>query len=208
MDQKKDVQNVSTHLYYYEDEFTEEDIAERLLYLNKEINEQTIEEISYHIYRFNRHDAGKKKEDRKPIIIFINSPGGSVVDGFGVVDAIETSLTPVYTVNMAACESMGFLIYIAGHKRFAFPRSEFLLHEIVTGGSGTASKVRDRIEFESVQLDEVIRKHVTGKTKISEKTYAKKAHNEWYFFAEEAKSLGVVDYIIGADCTIDDLFCR
>jgi len=102
--------------YCYEDRFQAEDLEGRRLYLNGEIDENVIDNVVYHIMRYNRIDKGIPVSERKPIILYINSPGGSVVDGYGVIDTILLSETPVYTVNVALCASMGFLIYLAGGK--------------------------------------------------------------------------------------------
>ena len=109
------------------DELEFEEIRNRRLYINSIIDEEIISSIVFHILKYNREDKGVPIESRKPIILYINSPGGSVIDGYGLIDAILCSKTPVYTVNQALCASMGFLIFLAGQKRFSMPRSEFLL---------------------------------------------------------------------------------
>lgn len=103
-----------TFTYCYEDRFEMEDIENRRLYLNTVIDESVIDGAVYHILRYNRLDKDIPINERKPIIIYINSPGGNVTDGYGLIDAILTSTTPVYTVNLGIAYSMGFLIYIAG----------------------------------------------------------------------------------------------
>ena len=107
------------------------DRENRHLYLNDTVDESVIDSLVYMILRFNREDKGKEIKDRKPIILYINSLGGNVSDGYGLIDAILTSKTPVYTVNQAMCASMGFLIYIAGQKRYCMPHAEFLMHEFI-----------------------------------------------------------------------------
>lgn len=201
------VGTTETFSYCYEDKFQMEDIENRRLYINEAIDESTIDNIVYHIFRYNRIDkaAGIPAEERQPIIIYINTPGGTAVDGFGVIDAIETSVTPVYTVNMAFAASMGFLVFIAGKKRFTMPHAEFLMHEGSTGDYGNLSKVKDRIEFETVQLEEMTRKYILSHTNIDESLYDNKFRVEWYFLAEEAKRIGAVDCIVGKDCSIEDI---
>ena len=110
-----------------EDTFDLEDLADRKLFINDEIDGVVIDTIVYQIMRFNAQDKGKSIEDRLPIKLYINSIGGSVPDGYGLIDAILTSKTPVYTINQAMCASMGFLIFIAGDKRYTMPHAEFLI---------------------------------------------------------------------------------
>ena len=86
--------------YCYEDKFEIEDIEQRRLYINCSIDEDVIDSIVYHILNYNRMDKDIPKENRKPIVLYLNSPGGEVTSGFGLIDAIITSKTPVYTVNL------------------------------------------------------------------------------------------------------------
>jgi len=191
--------------YDYSDKFNIEDLENRRLYINTEIDETVLETIGYHILRYNRLDKDISANQRKPIIVYINSPGGSVVDGYGLIDLISHSTTDVYTVNLAACYSMAFFIFLAGKKRYAMPHSQFLLHEGFVGGADNLSKMRDRMEFETVELEEENKKYILSKTKIDEETYKKKFRCEWYMLPQKAKEIGVADYIIGEDCTIDEI---
>jgi len=187
----------------YEDQFDIEDDEQRKIMLNSEIDEDIVSTIVYTILRFNIIDKGKQPEDRKPIFIYINSPGGSVIDGLSLVDAITNSKTPVYTINLALAASMAFHIFIAGHKRFSMPNSIFLSHQGESASWGTASQVRERVEFESNELANVIKSHVLTHTNIDDKLYEHKYKTEWYFLPKVAKEVGVVDYIVGEDCDID-----
>jgi len=191
--------------YTLDDSFFLEDLENRHLYINGKINSSVIENVVYYIIRYNMEDTNKPVENRKPIILYINSIGGEVVSGFSVIDAIQTSKTPVYTVNLGECSSMAFLIYIAGNKRYAMPHSQFLLHDGETGGIDSTAKLKDRIEFEAGELADEIRNYVLSCTKIDKRTYDKKYRFEWYFLPNEAHELGVVDYIIGKNCSLDEI---
>ena len=88
-----------TFNFGYADKFDIEDIeANRHLYLNSKIDEMAIGQIAYHILRYNRLDKDVPVEERKPIVLYINSPGGDMVSGYGVVDAILMSQTPEMSV--------------------------------------------------------------------------------------------------------------
>jgi ATP-dependent Clp protease protease subunit len=189
----------------YDDKFSKLDLEARHLYLNTDIDECCISDIVYSIIYYNMIDKGVPKEERKPIIIYINSPGGSVVDGYGVIDAITTSITPVYTVNLAQCASMGFLIFIAGHKRYSMPHAEFLMHDGSTAGWDSTAKMRDRMEFETVQLEQMNKEFIMSRINIDDAKYNEKYRVEWYFLPDEAKEIGAVDYIVGKDCLIEDI---
>ena len=80
--------------YNYADKFDIEDNEQRRIYLNCEIDESIVDSAVYHILRYNRLDKDIPIEDRIPIKIYINSPGGSVADGYALIDAIRLSKTP------------------------------------------------------------------------------------------------------------------
>ena len=105
-EQIKEVMN-----YSLEDKFQLEDLKQRKLYINFEIDENLLNDITYHILRFNTEDKGLEISERKPILLYCVSNGGSVNDGFGLIDVILNSKTPVYTINLSYNYSMGLLIF-------------------------------------------------------------------------------------------------
>lgn len=184
--------------------FRLKDLHSRKLYLNSGIDICTVEEIVKHIIRYNVEDKGIPVEERVPIKLYITSQGGDVYAGFELIDIIENSKTPVYTINAGYQFSMGFLLGLAGHKRFATKHAKFLWHDGTSGALNSSAKVRDEIEFQA-RNEERVREYVLARTGIDAGLYDSKLRVEWYMFAEEAKALGVVDYIVGVDCEMDDI---
>lgn len=197
--------NDGHYIYYYEDKFSQEDLDERRLFLNEVVDSSTVDQIAYHILRYNKLDKGIPKQDRKPILLYINSPGGSLVDGFSIIDVILNSITPVYTINLAFSASMAFLIFIAGHKRYTLKHGEFLMHEGTTWGFGEMNKVKDKIEFETKQIESMVKDYVLNQTTITPELYEKNERVEWYMLADEAKKYGIAQFIIGDDCGIEEI---
>jgi ATP-dependent Clp protease protease subunit len=173
--------------------------------LQESVDSCTANEIIYHILRYNRLDKGTPIEQRKPIVLYIASPGGSVVDGFGLIDAILMSETPVYTVNQSMCYSMAFLIFIAGRKRYSMKHSTFLCHDGSSFAYDSMSKLKDRMEFETGQMEEKTKQYIIAQTDITDELYQEKYRKEWYMYADEAKQYGIVDYIIGDDCKLEEI---
>lgn len=188
-----------------EDTYDIEETEGRRLYINCGIDEDVIDSVVWHILRYNRQDKGKPIKDRVPIKLYINSPGGSVVDGYGLIDAIITSKTPVWTINQAMCASMGFLIFIAGQRRYSMPHAEFLMHDGSTAGWDSTAKMKDRMDFELNEVEAMTREYIIQHTNITEEMYKEKYRVEWYFLPKKAKEVGVVDYIVGEDCDIDEI---
>ena len=189
----------------YTDQFAIEDEKNRRLWLNDDIDDEIISTFVYSILRYNRLDKDLLADDRKPIILYINTNGGSVANCFSLIDCINMSKTPVYTVNICCCYSAGFLIFLAGHKRYACPNSTFLMHD---GSSGayweTSAKLRDRIDFEE-EVDKRVKYHIVNNSDITEEFYDDQYRVEWYFYPETAKKYNMVDCIIGTDCSIDEI---
>lgn len=180
------------------------DLRQRKLIINTEIEQGTIAEAVRHILQFNAEDKGKEPQDRQPILLYLVSNGGDVDSGFELIDAIINSKTPVYTINLGYQYSMGFLIGLAGHKRYASQNAKYLMHDGSNFIYNSGAKAQDQMEFNK-KVEERVRDYILSKTKIEPKVYDQRKRIEWYMFADEAKELGVTDYIIGVDCDIDEV---
>lgn len=149
-----------------------------------------------YIFEYNRRDKGTPTENRTPIRLYINSPGGDITEGFALISAIKLSKTPIYTINVGQWSSMAFLIGISGHRRFSLPNTMFLMHDGSTAMFGSASKVQDRIDFEKRFEREVIKKHVLDHSKMDEVDYDALARVELYLLPQDALKRGFIDEII------------
>ena len=190
--------------YDLADKFQLEDLKQRKLYINYYIDESLLEEVTYHILRFNAEDKGKNIEERKPILLYCVSNGGSLADGFGLIDVILNSKTPVYTINLAYNYSMGFLIALSGHKRYAMKHSTFLMHDGQNFMYNSMAKIRDAAKFQD-QQEENIKEYILSRSNLTPKEYDEKYRIEWYMYGAEAKERGFVDFIIGEDCELDEI---
>ncbi|MBI2603149.1 MAG: ATP-dependent Clp protease proteolytic subunit [Deltaproteobacteria bacterium] len=85
------------------------------------------------------------EENKEPIKIYINSPGGEVNSGFAIFDTIRFIDSEVKVVNIGLCASIATIINIAAKKenRFAMPNSKFLIHQPLISGQviGPASDI-------------------------------------------------------------------
>lgn len=189
---------------YLSDKFQMEDLEQRKLYINVEIDETIIDDIVYHILRWNAEDKGIDLKDRKPILLYNSSVGGSVDAGFALIDVMLTSKTPVYTINLSYNYSMSFLIGLAGNKRFATPNAKYLMHDGSNVIYNSTTKVRDQFKFQE-QQEERIKDYIISRSKLTSEEYDNKLRIEWYMFAKEAKEKGFVDFIVGEDCSIDEI---
>lgn len=182
------------------------DIENRIFYLDEEVDEDIFREITMFIIKANIQDAGIPSEERLPIKIVINSPGGSVLDGVGLIDAIKSSVTPVFGIVVGYAYSMAFNICCACDFRVATPNSSFLCHDGSTGLFNSSTKFRDTMKFYD-KLDERLDRMISARTKLTMKELQDRKREECFWFADEAKDLGIIDAIIGEDVSFESVFC-
>ena len=182
------------------------DIENRIFYLDEEVNEDIFREVTMFIIKANIQDAGLQPEERLPIKIVINSPGGNVLDGIGLIDAMRASATPVFAIVVGYAYSMAFNICCAADFRVATPNSSFLCHDGSTGLFNSSTKLRDTMKFYD-KLDERLDRMIAAKTKLTMKELNDRKREECFWFSDEAKDLGIIDAIIGEDISIEDVFC-
>jgi ATP-dependent Clp protease protease subunit len=170
-------------------------LKERKIIFNTDVDENLIERASLQILKWNDEDKDVPISERKVIEIYIYSGGGDVIAGLGLIDVIKTSKTPVHTISLGLCASMGALILIAGHHRKAYKNSTVLIHDGSLMLMNTAKKAKQTMAFYD-SLDGRLRDLVVSNTKISPELYDEKSDEEWYMFGDEAHVLGIVDELI------------
>lgn len=180
------------------------DLKQRKLFLNVDVEQLSVADIVKHIMQYNKEDNGIDPKDRQPILLYVTSNGGEVDSGFELIDIIQNSKTPVHTINLGYQYSMGFLIGLAGHKRYATQNAKFLMHDGSNFVYNSGAKAQDQMEFQK-KVEERVKQYILSRSKLTSEEYDSKLRVEWYLFASEAKDKGFVDYIIGEDCDIDEV---
>lgn len=146
---------------------------------------------------------------KKPIQLLINSPGGSVTAGLGIVDAMNYIPNPVYTFGFGMCASMGAVILTSGEKghRFAFPNCEIMIHQ-PSGGTGGMQKESDidiialHLKDTKKKLNEILLRNLYGAADEDGKPYtyndvARMTDRDNYLSAEDALRIGFIDKVAG-----------
>ena len=183
-------------------EIIKENLSERILIFNDEVNEALIENYVLYILKWNKEDKDIPVEKRKPITIFLNCPGGNVIDGFNMVDAVLASKTPIRGVCFGLAASMGYHILLACDERIAFKNSVLLQHDGEIAIQNSTSKARDTMRFFE-DGERRTKEYVLSRTTMTEEFYDKIYDQEYWMYASEAKTLGCVDLIIGEDIDLD-----
>ena len=173
------------------------DIIKNRSILIGDIDEDTGSIVDNFIRFWNVYDNERNTpiEKRTPIKICIDSNGGDFLSTLTIIDAIENSATPVWTVNIGRAYSGGLFIMLAGHRRLAYKRSTFLFHEGSIGGDqGDAIKFQNYADHYKA-LRGVMKELILEKTKISEEEYSQREKDDWWFMVNKALEKGVIDEI-------------
>ena len=170
------------------------DVENRVIWIEGEIDESLFESSKL-IMNWNKEDKEIAPENRKPIKIFINSPGGTLEDTLSFVGLVGISKTPIITVNMGWAYCAACLIALSGHKRFAMPNTNYLLHSGSGGCGGSFEQTTEQMKQYKSLVDKM-RNYILDRTSIDSKTFNKKKSTEWYITCEEAVTLGMADKII------------
>ena len=165
----------------------------RKIFLWSDVNDESAKAV---VTRLLSLDIEDPKEE---IVLYINSPGGSVTEGMAIYDAMLAIEAPVSTVCMGMAMSMGSFLLAAGEpgRRFAWPHARIMIHQPLIMGTvtGTATdldiRAKETIRLRG-ELNELYAKH-TGRDveKIANDT-----DRDFFMSAQEAKEYGLLDDVI------------
>ena len=141
----------------------------------------------------------EKSDPDREILLYINSPGGSVYGGLAVYSCMQTVSCDVETYCIGMAMSMGAVLLAGGAKgkRFALPYSRILIHQPWTqrsvGGTATDIEIhaREIIRMKG-ELNEILAFH----TEQTVERLAKDTDRDFYMSPSEAKDYGIIDHII------------
>ncbi|ODN73980.1 ATP-dependent Clp endopeptidase, proteolytic subunit ClpP [Cryptococcus amylolentus CBS 6039] len=150
------------------------------------------------------------EDPKRPIKMYINSPGGVVTSGLAIYDTMQYISPPVHTFCLGQAASMGSLLLgggAPGH-RYALKNSSVMIHQPSGGAQGQATDIAlhaKEILRIRASLTDIYADHCTlaGEEKAAARERFEKALERDYFMtAEEAVEFGIVDKIVtrrGAD---------
>jgi ATP-dependent Clp protease protease subunit len=143
--------------------------------------------------------AAANKAGANELLIEINTPGGSVPDGFELAKAIEDSEAPVTCIVDGEAASMGFYITQSCQKRVMTKRSSLMAHEPAIGGNfyGTPNQWQAIANWLAASR-EALAEHCQHRLKISMAEYRKRTDGGlmWWINYKEAVKVGAVDEIV------------
>ncbi|MBX9850992.1 MAG: ATP-dependent Clp protease proteolytic subunit [Cytophagaceae bacterium] len=136
-------------------------------------------------------------DSKKDVLMYINSPGGSVYAGLGIYDTMQYINPDVATICTGLAASMGAVLLCGGAatKRSALPHSRIMIHQPLGGVQGQASDIeitaREILKLKK-ELYDILAKH-SGKTY---EMIEKHADRDYWLKSAEAKEYGIIDEVL------------
>ena len=171
-------------------------LKDRIIFLGEDVNPTSASLIIAQLLFLESEDPDKE------IFLYINSPGGSITDGMGIVDTMHHIKCPVSTICVGLAASFGAVLLANGEKgkRFATPNSEILIHQPLIGGqgggiSGQATEIKIHADH-MIRTREKLNKLLSEKTGQSIETIERDTERDHYMTAQEALEYGLIDGIM------------
>ena len=171
-------------------------LKDRIIFLGEDVNPTSASLIIAQLLFLESEDPDKE------IFLYINSPGGSITDGMGIVDTMNYIKCPVSTICVGLAASFGAVLLANGEKgkRFAMPNAEILIHQPLIGGqgggiSGQATEIKIHADH-MIRTREKLNKLLSEKTGQSIETIERDTERDHYMTAQEALEYGLIDGIM------------
>ena len=166
-------------------------LQDRVIFLSDEVNDVTASLVVAQLLFLESQDPDKD------IVLYINSPGGSITAGMAIFDTMNYIKCDVSTVCVGMAASMGAFLLAAGAKgkRLALPNSEIMIHQPLGGMQGQATDIKihaDRIIRMRRTLNEILAKQTGRPVEEIERD----TERDNFLSAEEAKVYGLIDEVI------------
>jgi len=192
----------------------------RHLYLHSDVDEISVGELIRQIDEINDYDAKideltmmsmqnvyieaegdiSMSIQRQPIILHVNTCGGSIRDGLALINAIKGSGTPIYSLVEGKAMSMGFVIALSCEYRMGYINSSWMYHNISSYGWGDLENQKRNIKEMDVLID-ILDDIIVENTYLEKEDLdpIKKLREDWYMRGWEAMDLGIVDELMDAE---------
>ena len=174
-------------------------LTERRIFVQGSITQESACEFIKEILFLNSQDQ------KAPIDVLINSPGGSINAGLLMYDAVQSSPAPVRMFCMGQAYSMGAVLFVGGkHGRYMLPHSELMLHEPAVGNikGGNTSSIRS-ISESLMEIRKKINQILVIHTGQNPVVIEEQTSFDHFFGPEESIAFGLADQIVGFDMLLE-----
>ena len=136
----------------------------------------------------------------KDIMLYINSPGGSVTAGLAIYDTMQHIRADVQTICLGQAASMGAFLLCSGAKgkRMALPHSRVLIHQPLGGAQGQATDIEIQAQ-EILRIKKTLNEIMASNTGQSIKKIEKDTDRDYIMTPQEAIEYGMIDKVITKD---------
>ena len=167
-------------------------LRERIVFLNGEVNDAISALVCAQLLFLEAENP------KKPIHLYINSPGGVVTSGLAMYDTMQHIKAPVHTLCLGTARSMGSFLLMAGEpgERAALPNASLHVHQPIGGFQGQASDIliqSNEAQKTKRRLTELYAEHCGRSYEEVETTLDR----DCFMTAEEALAWGLIDRILG-----------
>ncbi len=166
-------------------------LKDNIIFLNGEVHHDSASIVIAQLLFLASEDS------KKDIKLYVNSPGGSVVDGLAIIDTMNHIKNDVSTICIGMAASMGAMILSSGAKgkRFALPNSEVMIHQPLGGYEGQASDIEIRARH-IIEAKATLAKMIAKNSGQTLAKVEKDMDRDFFMKAEDAKKYGLIDKVI------------
>ena len=166
-------------------------LEDRIIFVNDEITDQTANLIIAQMIYL------EGKDPDKDIMMYINSPGGSVVAGLAIFDTMNYIKCDVCTICVGMAASMAAFLLSTGksQKRYILPNAEVMIHQPLGGVQGQATEIKIAAE-RILKLKKKLNKILSDTTGKDIETINRDTERDYFMDSDEALEYGIVDKIL------------
>tara|TARA_Y100001970_G_C14153753_1_gene814254 strand:- start:116 stop:712 length:597 start_codon:yes stop_codon:yes gene_type:complete len=166
-------------------------LKERIIFLGTPIDDYVSSLLIAQLLFLDAEDSSKD------ISLYINSPGGSVTAGFGILDTMNYIKSDIVTICMGQAASMAAILLSAGTKgkRMALENARVMIHQPLGGVSGQATDIEIHTK-EILYLKEKLNKILSKNTGQTVKKIETDTNRDNFMSAENALKYGLIDKIV------------
>ena len=166
-------------------------LEDRIVMLSDEVNDVSASIVIAQILYLEHADPDKD------ILLYINSPGGSVTSGMAIYDTMQYVKCDVSTICIGMAASMGAFLLAAGAKgkRIALPNSEIMIHQPLGGTKGQATEIKIHAEH-ILRTRERLNRILSERTGQPLEKIEQDTERDYFMYADEAKEYGLIDQVM------------
>ena len=166
-------------------------LRDRILWLSGPVNQHMCDIVQAQLLFLTQADP------ERDITLYLNTPGGSVLNGLGIVDVMNYIPNDVATINVGMCASMGSVLLSAGAKgkRSSLIHSKVMTHMVSHGSQGNVQDTRIN-QLEAEKYNYILFKHLAKNCGKTFEEMLESSRRDKWFNSQESLEFGLIDEVI------------